>query len=243
MYRGCTRRGRQPLVSYVPQTVALCGTCCTAFTPVPQFAAAGSQRARVSAVFVCSRKVLSTHHHSARVVPRNNKRNAWLLLNHTRLTHNLHTHHKTKQKHKKGMKLMKKDMGGGALVLALAHLVMSAALPVRLRVLVPAVENAISGNAYRPLDVLATRAGITVEVEGVVWLCAVVCVVMTPAAGVSLRCVRRAAHKPKHRPKKTNTKTKNKRTATPTPRVASSSATRSPLRPRRRPTSSSTPRR
>ena len=55
-------------------------------------------------------------------------------------------------------------MGGAALMLALAHLVMSAQLPVRLRVLVPAVENAISGNAYRPGDVLATRAGITVEV-------------------------------------------------------------------------------
>lgn len=54
-------------------------------------------------------------------------------------------------------------MGGAALLLALAHLIMSAALPVRLRVLVPAVENAISGNAYRPLDVLRTRAGITVE--------------------------------------------------------------------------------
>lgn len=48
-----------------------------------------------------------------------------------------------------GMKLMKKDMGGAALVLALAHVIMSAQLPVKLRVLVPAVENAISGNAYR----------------------------------------------------------------------------------------------
>jgi hypothetical protein len=48
-----------------------------------------------------------------------------------------------------GMKLMKKDMGVAALVLALAHMVMSAQLPVKLRVLVPAVENAISGNAYR----------------------------------------------------------------------------------------------
>jgi leucyl aminopeptidase len=47
------------------------------------------------------------------------------------------------------MKLMKKDMGGAALVLALAHVIMSAQLPVKLRVLVPAVENAISGNAYR----------------------------------------------------------------------------------------------
>ena len=64
-----------------------------------------------------------------------------------------------------GMRLMKKDMGGAAHVLGLARLVMSAGLPVRLRVLVPAVENAVSGNAYRPGDVLATRAGVTVEVD------------------------------------------------------------------------------
>lgn len=62
------------------------------------------------------------------------------------------------------MKLMKKDMGGGALVLGLAHVIMSRNLPVRLRVLIPAVENSVSGNAMRPLDVLATRKGITVEV-------------------------------------------------------------------------------
>lgn len=62
------------------------------------------------------------------------------------------------------MKLMKKDMGGGAFVLGLAHAVMSQKLPVRLRVLVPAVENSVSGNAMRPLDVLNTRKGITVEV-------------------------------------------------------------------------------
>ena len=64
-----------------------------------------------------------------------------------------------------GMRLMKKDMGGAAHVLGLARLVMSSGLPVRLRVLVPAVENAVSGNAYRPGDVLATRAGVTVEVD------------------------------------------------------------------------------
>ena len=64
-----------------------------------------------------------------------------------------------------GMRLMKKDMGGAAHVLGLARLVMSSELPVRLRVLVPAVENAVAGNAYRPGDVLATRAGITVEVD------------------------------------------------------------------------------
>ncbi|MEM9457307.1 MAG: leucyl aminopeptidase family protein [Myxococcota bacterium] len=63
-----------------------------------------------------------------------------------------------------GMKLMKKDMGGAASVLALAHMIMDAQLPVRLRVLVPTVENAISGDAYRPGDVLQTRKGITVEV-------------------------------------------------------------------------------
>ncbi len=63
-----------------------------------------------------------------------------------------------------GMKLMKKDMGGAASVMALAHMIMDAGLPVRLRVLVPAVENAVAGNAYRPGDVLNTRKGLTVEV-------------------------------------------------------------------------------
>ena len=62
------------------------------------------------------------------------------------------------------MKLMKKDMGGAAHVLGLAAMVMAARLPVRLRVLIPAVENAVSGDAMRPLDVLNTRKGITVEV-------------------------------------------------------------------------------
>ena len=61
------------------------------------------------------------------------------------------------------MKLMKKDMGGAALMLGLAHAVMVADLPIALRVLIPTVENSVSGNAYRPLDVLQTRAGITVE--------------------------------------------------------------------------------
>ncbi len=63
-----------------------------------------------------------------------------------------------------GMKLMKKDMGGAAQVLGLARAIMGAALPVRLRVLVPAVENSVSGNALRPLDVIRTRKGLTVEV-------------------------------------------------------------------------------
>lgn len=62
------------------------------------------------------------------------------------------------------MKLMKKDMGGAALVLGLAHVLMTLDLPVRLRVLVPAVENSVSGNAMRPLDVLHSRKGLTVEV-------------------------------------------------------------------------------
>ena len=63
-----------------------------------------------------------------------------------------------------GMRLMKKDMGGAAVALGLAWMIMAAGLPVRLRVLVPAVENAVSGNAMRPLDVLQTRLGKTVEV-------------------------------------------------------------------------------
>ncbi len=63
-----------------------------------------------------------------------------------------------------GMLLMKKDMGGAAHALALAQLVMDAKLPVRLHLLIPAVENAIAGNAFRPGDVLRSRAGITVEI-------------------------------------------------------------------------------
>lgn len=63
-----------------------------------------------------------------------------------------------------GMMWMKKDMGGAAHALALARLVMGERLPVRLRLIVPAVENAISGNAFRPGDVLRTRKGISVEI-------------------------------------------------------------------------------
>ncbi|MXP47221.1 leucyl aminopeptidase family protein [Altererythrobacter luteolus] len=63
-----------------------------------------------------------------------------------------------------GMKLMKKDMGGAAHALALAELIMNAGLNVRLHVLVPAVENAIAGNAFRPGDVLNSRKGLTVEI-------------------------------------------------------------------------------
>ena len=61
------------------------------------------------------------------------------------------------------MKFMKLDMGGGAMVLSLSHAIMSLKLPIRLRLLIPTVDNAISGNAYRPLDVLQTRSGKTVE--------------------------------------------------------------------------------
>ena len=63
-----------------------------------------------------------------------------------------------------GMKLMKKDMGGAAHAIALAQLVMGVQLPVRLHLLVPAVENAIAGNAFRPGDILSTRKGLTVEI-------------------------------------------------------------------------------
>jgi len=63
-----------------------------------------------------------------------------------------------------GMALMKKDMGGGAHVLALARLVMQYKLPVRLLLLIPAVENSVSGNAYRPGDVIDTRKGLSVEI-------------------------------------------------------------------------------
>ncbi|GMN13153.1 leucyl aminopeptidase family protein [Altererythrobacter sp. MTPC7] len=63
-----------------------------------------------------------------------------------------------------GMKLMKKDMGGSAHAIALAGLVMQANLPVRLHLMVPAVENAISSNAFRPGDVLNSRKGLTVEI-------------------------------------------------------------------------------
>lgn len=63
-----------------------------------------------------------------------------------------------------GMRLMKKDMGGAAHAIALARLVMAARLPIRLHLLVPAVENAISADAFRPGDVLRSRKGLSVEV-------------------------------------------------------------------------------
>jgi len=62
------------------------------------------------------------------------------------------------------MLMMKKDMGGAAHALGLARMVMASGLPVRLRVLVPAVENSVSGDAFRPLDILKSRGGKTVEI-------------------------------------------------------------------------------
>lgn len=74
------------------------------------------------------------------------------------------------------MKLMKKDMGGAAHALGVASMVMAHRLPVRLRVLIPAVENSVSGDAFRPMDVLRSRKGLTVEIgntdaEGRLVLC------------------------------------------------------------------------
>ena len=63
-----------------------------------------------------------------------------------------------------GMRLMKKDMGGAAHALALARLIMTARLPVRLHLLIPAVENAVSGAAFRPGDILRSRKGLSVEI-------------------------------------------------------------------------------
>ncbi len=63
------------------------------------------------------------------------------------------------------MGLMKKDMGGAATVLGLAHMIMGLNLPLRLRVLIPAVENSVSADAYRPGDILTARNGLTVEIN------------------------------------------------------------------------------
>lgn len=75
-----------------------------------------------------------------------------------------------------GMRWMKKDMGGAANALGLAQMIMAARLPVRLQLLIPAVENAIAGNAFRPGDVFKTRQGLHIEIgntdaEGRVILC------------------------------------------------------------------------
>jgi leucyl aminopeptidase len=64
-----------------------------------------------------------------------------------------------------GMRLMKKDMGGAAHALALARLIMASKLPLRLHLLIPAVENAVSGNAYRPGDIVKSRKGLFVEID------------------------------------------------------------------------------
>jgi leucyl aminopeptidase len=64
-----------------------------------------------------------------------------------------------------GMRWMKKDMGGAAHALALASLVLQAKLPLRLTLLVPAVENAVAGNAYRPGEVIVARSGLSVEID------------------------------------------------------------------------------
>jgi leucyl aminopeptidase len=103
-----------------------------------------------------------------------------------------------------GMLNMKKDMGGAATMMAVAAMVMACKLPVRLRLLVPAVENSVSGNAFRPLDVVPTRKGVSVEIgntdaEGRLILCdalhegatekptmMVDCATLTGAARVSL---------------------------------------------------------
>ena len=63
------------------------------------------------------------------------------------------------------MGLMKKDMGGSATVLGLAHMIMGLGVPIRLRVLIPAVENSIDGDAFRPQDILMSRKGLTVEIN------------------------------------------------------------------------------
>jgi leucyl aminopeptidase len=64
-----------------------------------------------------------------------------------------------------GMRIMKKDMGGAAHALALARLIMAEQLPVRLHLLIPAVENAVGGSAYRPGDIVKSRKGLFVEVD------------------------------------------------------------------------------
>jgi leucyl aminopeptidase len=63
------------------------------------------------------------------------------------------------------MRIMKKDMGGAAHAIALARLIMGAKLPVRLKLYIPTVENAVSGNAFRPGDILASRKGVSVEID------------------------------------------------------------------------------
>jgi len=92
-----------------------------------------------------------------------------------------------------GMLNMKKDMGGAANVLAVAAMVMAAGLKVRLRVLIPAVENSVSGDAFRPLDVIRTRKGLTVEVgntdaEGRLVLCDAIALAMEETPDLVVDC-------------------------------------------------------
>ena len=92
-----------------------------------------------------------------------------------------------------GMLTMKKDMGGAAAVLGLAQSIMGIDLPVRLRVLIPAVENSVSGNAMRPLDVIKTRKGVTVEVgntdaEGRLVLCDAIALAMEEKPDLVIDC-------------------------------------------------------
>ena len=92
-----------------------------------------------------------------------------------------------------GMLRMKKDMGGAAIVLGVAEMVMRAKLPVRLMVLVGAVENAVSAEAFRPMDALRTRAGLTVEVgntdaEGRLVLCDLLAYAAEQAPALLIDC-------------------------------------------------------
>ncbi len=88
---------------------------------------------------------------------------------------------------------MKKDMGGAGNVLGLAHSIMATNLPVRLRVLIPAVENSVSGDSFRPLDVIKTRKGITVEIgntdaEGRLVLCDAIALAMEENPDLVIDC-------------------------------------------------------
>ena len=102
-----------------------------------------------------------------------------------------------------GMRNMKKDMGGAAHAIALAELVMARRLPLRITLLVPAVENAIGPNAFRPGEVIATRKGVTVEIdntdaEGRVVLCDALAYAAEQQAGAAARlrhADRRRAHR------------------------------------------------
>ncbi len=88
---------------------------------------------------------------------------------------------------------MKKEMGGAGNVLGLAHSIMATNLPVRLRVLIPAVENSVSGDSFRPLDVIKTRKGITVEIgntdaEGRLVLCDAIALAMEENPDLVIDC-------------------------------------------------------